>query len=226
MIGAIHMTNRTRSEILKNSLLAVAGLLLFGLGVHLTIQANIGAAPWDAFSLGLSSTFGMSFGNAAVLVSFLVVGIDLLLREKIGIGMILDAVIVGKTVDFLNWTGLIPQMHSPIAGAIFMVLGMTVSGFSQAIYMRAALGCGPRDTLLVGLSRRLDRLPIGAVSICIQATVALAGFLLGGPIGIGTLMFVLLQGPVMQFDFHLLGFDAKAVQHQDILESARIIAGK
>ena len=96
------MTNSTRSDILKNSLLASVGLLLFGLGVYLTIQANIGVAPWDALSLGLSSTLGMSFGNAAVMVSFLVVGVDLLLREKIGIGMLLDAVLVGKTVDLLN----------------------------------------------------------------------------------------------------------------------------
>ena len=220
------MTNRTRAGILKNALLASAGLLLFGLGVYLSIQANIGAAPWDAFSLGLSSTFGMSFGNAAVLVSFFVVAVDLLLREKIGIGMLLDAVIVGKTVDLLNWIGLVPKAQSPLLGAALMLLGMVVDGVAQAIYMRAALGCGPRDTLLVGLSRRLDRLPIGAVSVCIQAAVALAGFLLGGPIGIGTLMFVLLQGPVMQFDFHLLGFDAKAVRHQDLIESARVFAGK
>ena len=222
----MHMTNSTRSDILKNSLLASAGLLLFGLGVYLTIQANIGVAPWDALSFGLSSTLGMSFGNAAVLVSFLVVGVDLLLREKIGIGMLLDAVLVGKTVDLLNWIDLVPKAQSPLTGALLMLLGMVVDGFAQAIYMRAALGCGPRDTLLVGLSRRLDRLPIGAVSICIQAAAALAGFLLGGPIGIGTLMFVLLQGPIMQLDFRLVHFDAKAVRHQDILESARVLAGK
>ena len=222
----MHMTNSTRSDILKNSLLASAGLLLFGLGVYLTIQANIGVAPWDALSLGLSSTLGMRFGNAAVMVSFLVVGVDLLLREKIGIGMLLDAVIVGKTVDLLNWIDLVPRAQSPLSGVLLMLLGMVVDGFAQAIDMRAALGCGPRDTLLVGLSRRLDRLPIGAVSICIQATVALAGFLLGGPIGVGTLMFVLLQGPIMQLDFRLVHFDAKAVRHQDILESARVLAGK
>ena len=222
----MHMTNSTPADILKNSLLASAGLLLFGLGVYLTIQANIGVAPWDALSLGLSSTFGMRFGNAAVMVSFLVVGVDLLLREKIGIGMLLDAVIVGKTVDLLNWIDLVPGAQSPLSGVLLMLLGMVVDGFAQAIYMRAALGCGPRDTLLVGLSRRLDRLPIGAVSICIQAAVALAGFLLGGPIGVGTLMFVLLQGPIMQLDFRLVRFDAKGVRHQDILESARVLAGK
>ena len=121
----MHMTNNTRSDILKNALLASVGLLLFGLGVYLTIQANIGAAPWDAFSLGLSSSLGMRFGNAAVLVSFLVVGIDLLLREKIGIGMLLDAVIVGKTVDLLNWIDLVPKAQHPLWGALLMLLGKT-----------------------------------------------------------------------------------------------------
>ena len=107
-----------------------------------------------------------------------------------------------------------------------MLLGLVVIAYTQYAYMAAALGCGPRDTLLVGLSRRLDRLPIGAVSIGIQAAVALAGFLLGGPIGLGTLMFVLLQGPIMQLDFRLAHFDAKAVRHQDLIESARVFAGK
>ena len=220
------MTNRTKTEILKNALLACAGLLLFGLGVYLTIQANIGAAPWDCFSLGLSATLGMRFGDAAVLVSFLVVGVDLLLREKIGIGMLLDAVIVGKTVDLLNLIGLVPSGHSPFTGVLLMVLGMTVNSFAQAIYMRAALGCGPRDTLMVGLGRKLDRLPIGAVSGGLQAAVALAGFLLGGPIGLGTVMYAVMQGPIMELAFRLMRFDAKAVRHQDILESARILLGK
>ena len=78
----------------------------------------------------------------------------------------------------------------------------------------------------MGLSRRLKRVPIGAVSIGIQGTVALIGFLLGGPVGLGTLLFVLLQGPIMQADFQLVHFDAEAVKHQDLIESARVFAGK
>lgn len=220
------MQNQTTSSIIKNSLLAAGGLFLFGVGVYLTIQANIGTAPWDSFSLGLSRVLGMRYGDAMILISFLVIGLDLLLREKIGIGMILDAILVGKTVDLMNLLDLIKPRQSFAGGLACMVLGMVICGFAQVLYMKAALGCGPRDTLLVGLSRRLSRVPIGAVSIGIQGTVALVGFLLGGPVGLGTLLYVLLQGPIMQADFQLVHFDAKAVKHQDLIESARVFAGK
>ena len=220
------MQNQTTSSILKNSLMAAVGLFLFGVGVYLTIQANIGTAPWDSFSLGLAKVLGMRYGDAMILISFLVIGLDLLLREKIGIGMILDAILVGKTVDLMNLLDLVKPRQSVAGGIACMVVGMVICGFAQVLYMKAALGCGPRDTLLVGLSRRLTRVPIGAVSIGIQGTVALIGFLLGGPVGLGTLLFVLLQGPIMQADFQLVHFDAEAVLHQDLIESARVFAGK
>ena len=220
------MQNQTKRDILKNSLLAAGGLFLFGVGVYLTIQANIGTAPWDSFSLGLSAVLGMRFGDTMILVSFLVIALDLLLREKIGIGMILDAILVGKTVDLMNLLDLVKPQQSFPGGLLCMVLGMVICGFAQYLYMKAALGCGPRDTLLVGLSRRLGRVPIGVVSIGIQGTVALLGFLLGGPVGVGTLLYVLLQGPIMQADFQLVRFDAKAVRHQDLIESARVLAEK
>ena len=220
------MQNQTRSSILKNCLLAACGLFLFGIGVYLTVQANIGTAPWDSFSLGLSGVTGIRFGDMMVIVSFLVLAFDLLLREKIGSGMILDAILVGKTVDLLNLLDLVKPRQSFAGGLACMAAGMVICGFAQAMYMKAALGCGPRDTLLVGLSRRLKRVPIGVVSIGIQATVAFLGFLLGGPVGLGTLLYVLLQGPIMQMDFALVRFDAKAVRHQDLIESARVFAGK
>lgn len=96
-------------ELLKKTLLAAIGLICFGAGVYLTIQANIGVAPWDALNLGLSKTFGILYGTASVGVSVILILIDLLLKEHIGIGTILDAVLVGKTVDFLNWFDLIPS---------------------------------------------------------------------------------------------------------------------
>ncbi len=221
-----NQTNQTKTDILKNSLRAVCGLVLYGLGVYLTIQASIGTAPWDTLSLGIAGLTGLSFGTVAVAISFIVLFADILLREKIGIGMFLDAVIVGKTVDLLNFLDLVKPAKSFAGGLPLMVLGMVISGIAQAVYMKAALGCGPRDSLLVGVSRHLPRLPIGAVSIGIQACVALLGWLLGGPIGVGTLLYVLLQGPIMQMDFRLLHFDAKAVRHQDLFESLRILSGK
>ncbi len=215
--------NNSFKDILKNSLLAVAGLFLFGFGVHLTIQANIGAAPWDAFALGLSSTIGIKYGTASVIISLILIVVDILLREKIGIGMFLDAITVGKTVDLFDWLGWIPKQENIFSGILIMLGGLVIMGFAQYMYMKASLGCGPRDTLLVGLKRRTKKIPIGVISIMILAVVTFAGWLLGGPIGIGTIICAFLEGPVMQLDFRIVKFEPTEIKHQGIIESFRII---
>ena len=172
-------------ELLKKTLLAAIGLICFGAGVYLTIHANIGVAPWDALNLGLSKTFGILYGTASVGVSVILILIDLLLKEHIGIGTILDAVLVGKTVDFLNWLDLIPSQENIWAGIVMMLIGFFIMGLSQVIYMKAGLCCGPRDSLLLACSRRIRKIPIGAVNVLILAVVLFAGWRLGGPIGLG-----------------------------------------
>ncbi len=223
MIGAIHMTNRTRSEILKNSLLAVAGLLLFGLGVHLTIQANIGAAPWDVLNLGLSRSLGILYGNASIAVSVTILLIDVLMKEPIGIAMFIDAVVVGKAVDFFNWLHLVPTCRSLLTAIPVLVAGLFILAYTQFTYMIASLGCGPRDTLMVGLAKRVRRVPIGAVSVAILSTATLVGWLLGGPVGLGTILCALGAGPVMQLVFRSVRFDATAVRHQRLRDSSAVL---
>jgi uncharacterized membrane protein YczE len=89
--------------------------------------------------------------------------------------------------------------------------------------MIAALGCGPRDTLLVGLAKRVRRVPIGAVSIALLSAATLTGWLLGGPVGLGTLICAFLSGPIMQLAFRTVGFDATAIRHQSLPESLRVL---
>lgn len=215
--------NTTRRSILLNTALAAAGLMLFGFGVYLTIQANLGVAPWDAFNLGLSGTFGIKYGTASIAVSLVILVIDICLKEKIGIGMFLDAFIVGKAVDLFNLIGIVPlQTSLPLKLAVIFA-GMVIMGFSQYLYMTAALGCGPRDTLLVGLSRKLPKIPIGVISICILVTVTVIGWLLGGPIGIGTVLCAALEGPIMQYEFRLVKFVATDVTHQTLAESGKVL---
>lgn len=217
------MRNETPAQLLKSILEAAFGLFLFGFGVHLTIRANIGVGPWDAFHLGLSGQLHILYGTASVTVSLIILLIDLLLREKIGVGMILDAFLVGKTVDLFDWLGVIPVPSSPAASLLMLFIGMCVMGFSQYLYMKTGLGCGPRDTLLVGLKRRLRKLPIGVISIAILAAVTFTGWLLGGPIGVGTVLCAGLEGPIMQEAFRLMKFDPTAVRHQSLAESARVL---
>ena len=140
--------------------------------------------------------------------------------------MFIDAMVVGKSVDFFNWIHAVPKCSSPYTGIPLMFLGLVIIAYTQYTYMAASLGCGPRDTLLVGLSKRLKRIPIGVVSIALLTFATLVGWLLGGPVGIGTLISAFAAGPIMQFAFHTVHFDAATVHHQAILQSVRVITSK
>lgn len=218
--------NDTVGRILLSALTTAVSLFINGLGVYLTIHADIGAAPWDVLNLGLSKTFHIIYGSASIAVSLTILVIDIFLRENIGIAMFIDAVTVGKAVDFFDWLDIVP-VPKTLAGSIVMILvGLVIIGYTQMLYMKAALGCGPRDTLLVGLSRRMKKIPIGAVSICLLSTATLIGWLLGGPVGIGTILCAFASGPIMQAAFMSVKFDATGIRHQKIHETVRVFAGK
>ena len=205
---------------------AAAGLFFFGFGVYLTIQANIGVGPWDALNLGVADTLHIQYGTASIALSLLILGIDVLLRGRIGVGMILDALIVGKTVDLFNWLSPVQKMSGWFSGLLLMLAGLVVEGFSLYLYMRTGLGCGPRDTLLVQLKKKLPKIPIGLISVVILAVVTLIGWKLGGPVNFGTLVCALLTGPIMQAAFHAVRFKAEDVEHQDIVTSLMILTGR
>ena len=173
--------NRTAGSIVLNMLIAAVSLFVNGFGIYLTIQANIGAAPWDVLNLGLSKSLGILYGSASIAVSVTILILDILMKEPIGIAMFIDAVVVGKAVDFFNWLHPVPPCRSLLTAVPVLIAGLFILAYTQYAYMIASLGCGPRDTLLVGLTKRVKRLPIGAVSIAILTTATLIGWLLGGP---------------------------------------------
>lgn len=218
--------NRSARAIVLNMLLAAVSLFINGFGVYLTIQANIGAGPWDVLNLGLARTFGILYGTASIAVSLTILVIDILLKEPIGIAMFIDAFVVGKSVDFFNHINAVPARTSLWAGIPVMLLGLVIMAYTQYTYMIASLGCGPRDTLLVGLAKRVKRVPIGAVSIALLSTATLIGWLLGGPVGIGTLICAFCTGPIMQAAFASVHFDATAIRHQPLHESLRVLLAR
>lgn len=218
--------NKTRVDILTNFLMASIALFFNGFGLYLTMKAGIGAAPWDVFNLGISKTFGVLYGTASITVAFIILIIDVLLKEPIGLAMIIDSIVVGKAVDFFNYIDFVPSTDNVFASILTLVAGLFVMGYTQLFYMRASLGCGPRDTLLVGLSKRIKRIPIGVVAIGLLSAATLSGFLLGGPVGLGTILCAVFQGPIMQFAFKTFSFDATTVKHQNIAESFRVFVHK
>ena len=215
--------NSTIGAILLHMLLAAVSLFVNGFGVWLTIHASIGAGPWDVFNLGVSKTFGILYGTASIAVSAAILIIDILMKEPIGIAMVIDALVVGKTVDLFDHLNPVPVPGTWFGSIAMIFAGLVIMGYTQCFYMRASLGCGPRDTLLVGLKKRSKRIPIGVVSILLLASVTLVGALLGGPVGIGTLICAFGTGPIMQAAFQTVHFDATQIHHQVFAESFDVL---
>ena len=167
--------NKSTGDIVRNAVIAIVSLFVNGFGIYLTMRANIGASPWDVFNLGLSKTFGILYGTASIGVSLTILLIDILLKEPIGIAMFIDAIVVGKSVDFFNFIDIVPKADNIVISIVMMGIGLFIIGYTQLFYMRSSLGCGPRDSLLIGLKKRLKRIPIGVVSIAILSTATLIG---------------------------------------------------
>ncbi len=213
----------SRGTILRQWLQIAAGLLVFAFGVHLTIYANIGLAPWDCLGMGIARCTPLNYGLSMTLMSVAILAIDLLLRERIGFGTIIDALLTGNFVQLYNDLNPLPENRSLWLGVAAMLAGFVFMALGMWIYMRAGQCCGPRDSLLVGLGKRLPRLPIGAVEILLWAAVLLLGWLLGGPVGVGTLISTFGAGAVMQLVYAAVRFEPRAVRHRDAIEITRAL---
>ena len=214
-----------KREIPRQWLRIVLGLLVFAFGVHLTIYANIGLAPWDCLGMGISYHTPLNYGLSMTAMAVLILLIDLALKERIGFGTIIDAILTGNFVQMYNDLNPLPENRSLWLGILVMLIGFVFMALGMLIYMKAAQCCGPRDSLLVGLGRRMPRLPIGVVEILLWAAVLLVGWLLGGPVGIGTLISTVGAGAVMQLVYSALRFEPRDIRHRDVLEVIRLLAG-
>ena len=204
--------------LLLDSLRVVVGLFVFAFGVHLTIWANIGLAPWDCLGMGISYHTPLNYGLAITATSVVILVIDIAMGEKIGLGTIIDALLTGNFAQLFNDLNPLPLNESLVVGLIVILVGYAIMAMGMKIYMEASLGCGPRDALLVGLGRRLPRMPIGAVSMALWSAATLLGWLLGGPIGPGTLVAALAAGSVMQVIYNALSFEPRDVTHRGLGE--------
>ena len=201
----------------------VLGLLVFAFGVHLTIYANIGLAPWDCLGMGIARHTPLNYGLSMTALAVVILGIDFLLKERIGFGTIIDAVLTGNFVQLFNDLNPLKENSSVPLGILFMLTGFVFMALGMWIYMKAGQCCGPRDSLLVGLGKRLPKVPIGIVEVILWAAVLLAGWLLGGPVGIGTLISTFGAGLVMQLVYQMVRFEPRAVRHRDALQTIRTL---
>ncbi|MEM7196317.1 MAG: hypothetical protein AAF402_15355 [Pseudomonadota bacterium] len=168
------------------------GLALFGLGEAILIASGAGVSPWTVLADGISGKTGWSIGFSTMIISFAILALWIPLRQKPGMGTILNALIIAFMIDFS-----LPYLPHPDQLAWQLVqaaVGVFIVGLSSGIYLAANLGPGPRDGLMTGLQRVTD-IPIAWVRIAIEVAAVASGWYLGGAVGVGTLMFAFGVGP-------------------------------
>ena len=201
----------------------VIGLVVFSFGVHLTIYANIGLAPWDCLGMGIAKHTPFNYGISMTLMAITILMIDIALKERIGFGTIIDALLTGNLVQGFNTLNRFPENRNIFLGICIMLVGFVFMALGMWIYMSAQQCCGPRDALLVGLGKRMPKIPIGIVEILLWSVVLLTGFLLGGPVGIGTLISTFGAGIVMQLVYSIIRFEPRNLTHRDVLTVAKAL---
>ncbi|MEU7331437.1 YczE/YyaS/YitT family protein [Streptomyces parvus] len=170
------------------------GLVGYGAAVMLIVQSGLGAAGWNVLTEGTARTLGISFGWATNLISLLVLLAWIPLRELPGLGTLLNVAIVGFAADATAM--LLPAPPGVLAQIGYLALGLVALAFFDALYLGAQFGAGPRDGIMTGLVR-LTRLPVAVVRTGIEVAVAVAGWLLGGTVGVGTVLVALCMGPLV-----------------------------
>ncbi len=170
----------------------LAGLVLFGASLALLVRSQLGLDPWDVFHQGLSVTSGLPIGVCTILSGAIVLVLWFPLHQRPGPGTVANVILVGLSLDFVLLLLPVPN-GLPMRWALLLT-GIALNGVATGVYIGAGLGPGPRDGLMVGLAKRGQSLRV--MRTMIEVTVLVAGFMLGGTVGIGTLLYAVTIGPI------------------------------
>lgn len=198
----------------------IFGIFLYAVGIVVTLNANIGYAPWDVLHVGFANTVGISIGTASILAGFLTIIVAVLLGEKLGLGTIINMIFIGLFIDLIRATGIIPVVSNLAVGIVMLILGLFIIAVATYFYVGSGFGAGPRDSLMVAVTRK-TKLPVGVCRGTIEVLAVFIGWRLGGMAGIGTVISALAIGFCVQLTFRFFKFDATAVQHETLGDTLR-----
>jgi uncharacterized membrane protein YczE len=183
------------------------GLMIYGLAVSMVVNAKIGIPPWDVFAQGISIQLNTSYGIASIIVSTIVLIAWIPLKVKPGIGSIMNAILIGLWADF--WTQFLPKFDFYLGNLALFLLGMCTVAFATGLYITSNLGSGPRDGLILGLQRKLGW-KVWQVRTLVEVLVLGIGWIMGGQVREGTLIFALCIGYLMQASLKFFKYDPKS----------------
>lgn len=199
------------------------GLLAFGLGIGLMAEAGMGLGPWEVFHQGIARITGLQLGTVSILVGIPVLAAWYPLGERPGVGTILNIALIGTATNVAM--GLIPPAEGLPAQLAMMLAGVVTIAIGSGLYLASDLGPGPRDGLMTGLHLRFGW-SIRRARTAIELIVLAAGFLLGGTVGLGTIVFALGIGPLVQVSLRVFDRDARVSRRRRAVLEARGVVGE
>jgi uncharacterized membrane protein YczE len=185
-----------------------AGLVLYGVSASMLLLAGLGVDPWDVLHQGLARRLGLGVGTWVVIVGAAVLLLWIPLRQRPGFGTLNNAILIGLVVDVVLAT--VPPVHGIGLRLMVMCAGVLLNGIATGLYIGAGLGPGPRDGLMTGLASRGHSIRV--VRTCIELTVLVTGWLLGGTVGLGTVVYALGIGPIAHISIPRLTITMSAIE--------------
>ncbi|MFE7244108.1 YitT family protein [Streptomyces sp. NPDC057580] len=184
-----------RAHLTRRLMQLYVGLALYGASSALMVRAGLGLEPWGVLHQGLAERTGLSIGVVAIIVGAAVLLLWIPMRQRPGLGTVSNVFAIGLAMD--GTLALVPELHGLVARIVIMVAGIALNGVATGLYIAARFGPGPRDGLMTGLHRRTGR-SVRLVRTAIEVAVVATGFLLGGSLGVGTVLYALSIGPLAQ----------------------------
>ena len=191
---------------------------LFGVGILATLYAKLGMSPWDVFHMGIVYHSHFTLGQASIIVGFFILLLSYFLGVIPGVGSILNMIFSGIFTDAINRLGIFKTPHSMAGRFLMLIFAIFIMGCATFLYLRVELGAGPRDGLMEGLVKKLNK-PVWLIRSTIEISVLILGYFMGGPVGIGTIITTFGIGFSIQLAFKIGKYDSKSVQHLNILDT-------
>ena len=202
----------------------LTGIAVSSIGIVLMLQANVGLEPWSVLQQGMTLVLPITYGVASIIAGAAAIGLAIVFGESFGLGTIVNIIGCGVCIDAMLALDWVPQLHSLPGGIVMLLAGQALLALGTWMYMRSALGAGPRDALMVALARKSGR-SAGFCRVCVDILVTVSGFFLGGQFGIGTIIAALGLGSLINLNFNLLHFHPAEVHQENIAESLRRFGG-
>ena len=198
----------------------ILGVAVSAVGIAMMLQANVGLEPWSVLQQGMAQQTGMTYGTASAIAGAAAILTAVAFGESFGFGTIINIIGCAVMIDAIQAAQLIPRMEHLGSGILMLVLGLELLALGTWLYMKSALGSGPRDALMVALARKTHH-SAGVCRAVVDVLVTVIGFFLGGPVGIGTILSAVGLGPLINLNFAVVRFRPAEVHQENVAETLR-----